>query len=66
MGIKLLGPCDSHLLSTAQNCAEGLVEDVKSNRFWPPSPKPEYEDYDSILFGEEILTAMEPKNRVAR
>ena len=66
VGIKLLGPCDSHLLSTAQNCAEGLVEDVKSGRFWPPSPKPEYEDYDSILFGEEIITAMEPKNRVAR
>lgn len=66
VGIKLLSPCDRHLLSTAQNCAEGLVEDVKSGRFWPPSPKPEYEDYDSILFGEEIITAMEPKNRVAR
>ncbi|MEE2614293.1 MAG: PD-(D/E)XK nuclease family protein [Verrucomicrobiota bacterium] len=66
VGIKLLGPCDSQLLSAAQNCAEGLVADVKAGRFWPPSPKPEYEDYDSILFGEEKITAMEPENRVAR
>ena len=66
VGIKLLGPCDSQLLSAAHRCAEGLVADVKAGRFWPPSPKPEYEDYDSILFGEEEITAMEPENRVAR
>ena len=66
VGIKLLGPCDSQLLSAAHRCAEGLVADVKAGRFWPPSPKPEYEDYDSILFGEEEITAMEPENRVTR
>ena len=66
VGIKLLGDCDSQLLSAAQDCVEGLVSDVKAGRFWPPSPKPEYEDYDSILFGEEKTTAMEPENRVAR
>ena len=66
IGIKLLGTCDSHLLLAAQNCAEGLVEDVKAGRFWPPNPKPEYEDYESILFGEDKRTAMEPEIRVAQ
>ena len=66
IGIKLLGTCDSHLLLAAQNCAEGLVEDVKAGRFWPPNPKPEYEDYESILFGEDKRTAMKPEIRVAQ
>jgi hypothetical protein len=53
------------LLSAARNCAEGLVADVKAGRFWPPNPSPEYDDYDSILFGEEKITAMEPEERIS-
>ena len=65
VGIKLLSPCDGKLLSAARNCAEGLVADVKAGRFWPPNPSPEYDDYDSILFGEEKITAMEPEERIS-
>ncbi len=65
VGIKLLSPCDGKLLSVARNCAEGLVADVKAGRFWPPNPSPEYDDYDSILFGEEKITAMEPEERIS-
>ena len=66
VGIQLLAPCDTQLLEAARQCVEGVVADVKAGRFWPPNTKPKYDDFQSILFGEAGLTAMEPKVEVAR
>ena len=66
VGIQLLAPCDTQLLEAARQCVEGVVADVKAGKFWPPNPKPKYDDFQSILFGEAGLTAMEPKVEVAR
>lgn len=44
---------DDELLQAARMCAEGVVEDIKRQRFWPPAPKVKYDRFTS-LFPAEI------------
>ena len=60
VGISLLEPYDRELSNSAMACAKGVVADVKAGRFWPPSPKPDYDDFKGILFGQATKTAIEP------
>ena len=60
VGVRLLNPSDTTLLEAANKCAIGVVNDVKSGRFWPPNPKPMYDDYKSILFDDGEGAALEP------
>jgi len=39
------------LLEAAKNCAEGVVIDVMSNRFYPPSEKVDYDAFSDLFFG---------------
>ena len=65
VGISLLEPCDRELSHSAMACAKGVVADVKAGRFWPPSPKPDYDDFKGILFGQAMKTAIEPGKKGA-
>jgi len=44
---------DDELLQAGRICAEGVVEDIKRHRFWPPAPKVKYDRFAS-LFPAEI------------
>ena len=59
-GISLLEPFDRELFNAAMGCAKGVVADLKSGRFWPPAAKPDYDDFNGILFGQATKTAIEP------
>ena len=59
-GISLLEPFDRELFNAAVDCAKGVVADLKSGRFWPPADKPDYDDFNGILFGQATKTAIEP------
>ena len=40
------------LLESARECALGVVAAIRAKTFWPPSPKPTYDDFKDIFFGE--------------
>ncbi len=42
---------DGALLDSARSCALGIVKDVRSRRFWPPTEKVQYDDFASIFHG---------------
>ena len=37
------------LLESARACAEGIIKDVKARRFWPPSAKVQYDDFEKLF-----------------
>lgn len=37
------------LLNSARACAEGIIKDVKARRFWPPSGKIQYDDFEKLF-----------------
>jgi len=42
-------------LESARACAEGVIRDIKSRRFWPPQQKPKYEDYGDLFPADPSL-----------
>jgi ATP-dependent helicase/nuclease subunit B len=37
------------LLKSARACAEGIIRDVKERRFWPPSERLQYDDFEKLF-----------------
>jgi len=37
------------LLKSAWNCAEGIINDISERRFWPPSEKVKYDDFEKLF-----------------
>lgn len=55
------------LYDSAMRCAEGIIEAVQARRFWPPSPRPQYDDFGPLFFGQDAkLYAAEPVFKDAR
>ena len=48
-GIVLWEDFSADLLESANRCAWGVINDIRSRRFWPPSPKTWRDDFE-ILF----------------
>jgi hypothetical protein len=40
---------DGALLESANNCALGIIQDIQSLRFWPPSEKIEFDDFAGVF-----------------
>ena len=59
-GIALLEPFDREIMDSALMCAHGVVQDIKANRFWPPTQQVTYDDFADILFGQPEVTAIQP------
>ena len=59
-GVELLNPFDSDVQKTAMDCARGVVADVASGRFWPPTGNLKYDEYEGILFNQPMITALNP------
>lgn len=51
VGIDLWTDLDSSLLTSAQICAEGVVQSIRDGIFWPPATKaPEWDNFSDLLF----------------
>ena len=37
------------LLDSAEECAKGIIRDIKSQRFWPPATRIQYDDFKSLF-----------------
>ena len=43
------------LLESANACAGGVINDIKGRRFWPPSQKTRYDDFESLFPADPAL-----------
>ncbi len=51
--LDLWGDLGPELLSSAQSCAEGVIEAVQSRKFWPPAERLPWSDpFEELLFSE--------------
>lgn len=48
------------LLASAKQCAEGIIDAVRSRTFWPPAEKIPYSDAFGAMFFGDVLTAVDP------
>ena len=39
----------SGLIESALSCADAVIHSIQQARFWPPNPKPEFDDYDRLF-----------------
>lgn len=46
------------LLDSARECALGIIASVRARTFWPPKEKPQYDDFESLFFGD-VLSAVD-------
>ena len=43
------------LLESANRCARGVVSDIKNRRFWPPSQKIRYDEFENLFTADPVL-----------
>ncbi len=48
-GIQLWDSASAELLSSAWDCAAGIIQDIRDNRFWPPADKVAYDDFEELF-----------------
>lgn len=48
-GIVLWPGFGDELLASARRCAQGVVRDIVSRRYWPPASKVRYDDFEALL-----------------
>ena len=41
---------DEPLLESAWQCAKGVISNIQQGIFWPPGPKVQYDDFESLVF----------------
>lgn len=49
-------------LSSALNCAQDVLTAVNGGQFWPPSPNPQYDEFEEILDFPDALQSVTPPN----
>ncbi len=64
-GVALLEPFDAHVRAAALECARGVADDLRAQRFWPAMDRVQYDDFEGILFGQPERTASDPGLEVA-
>ncbi len=47
-------------LREAETCAVAVAEAIRSGRFWPPAPRPGWDDAYAALFPEGVAASLEP------
>ena len=45
---------DHELLESAEKCALGVIESIQKQVFWPPTAKPNYDNFADLLFGDPL------------
>lgn len=50
-GVQVWGDLTPDQLSAALECANGVVEDIRGHRFWPPTEKIPNDDFESMFPG---------------
>ena len=51
-GVKIWTDLNSKLLESAMACSEGVLEDVRDRKFWPPAAKVSYDDFESLFHAD--------------
>ncbi|MBN1855916.1 MAG: PD-(D/E)XK nuclease family protein [Dehalococcoidia bacterium] len=54
-GVKLWDGFTPELRESAITCARGVAMDLRDRRFWPPSPRVTYDDFESLFHVEPGL-----------
>ncbi len=50
-GVAIWNDLDDHLMESARACAEHIIEDISSRRFWPPMERVQYDDFGALFPG---------------
>ena len=45
---------DDELLASARECALGVIDNIQKRVFWPPTEKPNYDNFSDLLFGDPL------------
>ncbi len=48
-GVSLWNALTDELLRSADACAQGIITDIGARRFWPPSARVDFDDYESLF-----------------
>lgn len=56
VSLELWEDLDDSLLAAALKCVEGVTEAISARRFWPPAPRVDWDDYETMLHGDPGLT----------
>ena len=51
-GVAIWEGLSDALLESAGVCAEGIIENIQRRRFWPPSAKVRYDDFESLFHAD--------------
>jgi ATP-dependent helicase/nuclease subunit B len=51
---------DAAVLESAQRCAEGVIEAVRAQIFWPPNGAVQYDEFARLFGGTDAETAVDP------
>ncbi len=51
-GLAIWESFSADLLQSARTCACGVIRDIHSRRFWPPTPRVRYDDFESLFPGD--------------
>ncbi|MFC1925154.1 RecB family exonuclease [Chloroflexota bacterium] len=54
-GVVLWKDFSAELLESAERCARGVASDIRNLRFWPPSEKVLYDDFDNLFTSSPAL-----------
>ncbi len=60
-GVSLWEEFSEELLARARECAEGIIESIQHRKFWPPTSKVSYDDFEH-LFPAEIADCIDTKS----
>jgi hypothetical protein len=50
-GVRAWEELGGELAASARTCVEGVVRDIRRGRFWPPSERVKYDDFERLLQG---------------
>ncbi len=50
--LKMWDDLDDDAVSSAIECARGVIRSIRKGRFWPPSPSVEHDDFEPLHFRE--------------
>ncbi len=50
-GVTIWNDLDDHLMESARACAERIIADISSRRFWPPMERVQYDDFEELFPG---------------
>ena len=51
-GVAVWKDLDAGLITSAKECAEGVVDAINNRVFWPPAQKVKWDDFEGLFFGE--------------